>query len=378
MHFDKIILNYIKLFNPRQRHYFMSSPIPEKSIDRMIRLTLTGNYNSACQLLNQCEISHRLFEKVQEILSNPIGVSAQEKHTDMKGRIVAVLNSPATVPLELAGVEKPLSDPTHFCMAPPEADFFSNACVPSEIIRVIFLNGLKIGVHQQMLCLNRKWNECQTSFKIRYQDLIKTGVLTIIDAKMMGFTVDDEPRIDQVMVAFHCDRLTSSVMNKAGFSVVTIPQRVSIHDYVMIAREQDLYYGGTGLLEFNKDANLYTTSVPKTYRALMPNHVFEQTLSISQFENMQACINNLNCEVPKVHEYFFQLTSIRLLFNRSAYADFHACCSTKSNEKHGHAIDMQRLDPNVCLNVCGIPVSSLPAQTGAGGVIRFEGKPDKK
>ncbi len=354
----------------------MSSPVSEKSIDRMIRLTLTGNYQSACELLIKCGIPHSLFEKIQEILNNPIGVSTQEKHTDMKGKIVAVLNSPVTVPLELAVVEKPLSDPTHFCMAPPEADFFSDVFVPSEIIRIIFLNSWKIGADRTMHCLNRRWYECQTP----YQDLIKTGALTIIDAAKMGFKVDDEPSIDEVRVVFHCDRLASSVMDNAGFSLVTIPSGQSIESYEKIAEQTKFVFEGLGFLGKSWNEEPYNDVAKHSSRVLMPNHVFKQTVPFSTLDEIESCINGFDCELPQPRDCFFQLVSTKLIFDRCAYMDFKMCSScvvSVNGNKSVHVISVKKGDER-CLSVELHPCDGPSSNLGAGGVIRFEGKPDKK
>lgn len=367
--------------------------VPEKTLNRMARLAVTGHLDSAQQILIQLALPSSLNEKVQNILTNPNGNSSQDRHQDIKNRVIEVLNEPIpSSPVARPTTAKKISSfnscprlnkvkkeqlifkNANVCQGrPSKAGFLSDVHMPKDIAQTIFLASMACGTFKALRCLNRAWNECQVPFQVMFQQQLKNGTLTVIDAKTMEFEIDDEPLIDQVEVAYHCSRLAQHVFNGEGLTLVTIPKGISVENYVNKTRDRkEMAYPGMSLIQsLTGDEDVFTTSEICSYRALITNNIFSQTLGLFELEEVKFYVEELGCEMPQVQEHVFQLNSLKSIFNKSVCADYFAFCSNgKLTRANSVMAIIGSKEENYALTFQGRNWSSLDGQTGSAGVIR--------
>ncbi len=331
---------------------FFLNKIPKETLSQMAGLVARGYLNSAQQVLCGLSLPKTIKEKVQNIISHPNGNSAQEKDLDIKERVTAVL------------------DTNQDCL---------EIKLPKDVMGIIFLYSIALGASKVLRCLSQEWYECQIPFRTSFQQYVKNGVITVIDAKAMGFVVNDEPPIDVVEVAHHCNRLAPYVLNGAGFSLITIPQGVSIEKCIDRTKKLHpfLMYLGINLIqplrmdeeEDRKDH--YSSAAASSSRVFITNGPFAATCSESfTFEKVKSIVEELGCEMPEIHEYFFQLNSLKSIFQRSILTDSFVWCSNGTIKKpfqtaicgcseEDLVLAIQGRHPNECSNI------------GSAGVIRF-------
>lgn len=151
-----------------------------------------------------------------------------------------------------------------------------------------------------LACLNTHWNACSKTFwdKLDLKQLCPPE-LNILDAKMQGVEIDDEPSINILETLKAFKKLAPFVDENAGLTLLTMTRGLTLNQLVKIAMQKGMVieFPGGKLLQ-----NLGDIPVEQTYRILITNSVFINSRYMS-YDVQKDLVSTHGCEMPTLQEY---------------------------------------------------------------------------
>jgi hypothetical protein len=164
-----------------------------------------------------------------------------------------------------------------------------------------------------LACTNKTISENIESLASRINLIQLCPGLTILDAEIQGFEVDDEPSLNNLAALICYRKFASHVENNAGLTILTVPKGLTpnwlIADAKKAGIEVDILWRNKILMRLGEAA------VKDTYRIMITNAPVTETRDKNYgAQEKRVCEAGFD-EMPKFEEYLLLLISTQKITN---------------------------------------------------------------